>query len=670
MLVMAAFTAIISPADEIKQPDSYYYRRGVEAYGEENYEEATYYFNMELADNPKNGYAHIYLGLIQTGSGLNGDALSSVNKAIKLVPKADKEWLVFAYAIRAQIYLTLTDTIKAMNDLATAIKTDPAGEMPLNLRGQLYYEMGEYDKSDADYRQLLEADESSSAGLMGLVRNASKREDYETAVSLLDRIINLYPYDGRAYSWRAGNYIELKKYNEAVDDYIKALELKDYAARFGITLLDDAVVPLMKVKLKVKAQREPNNPYWPYLLGLLLESKKQYAEAAQYYLNANELNASSTYLDRAANCYGGLGNFPKTIELLTKAQNLDPSNTNLISSLATAYGEAGMLKECLEEWQRFLDLCPDDGWAYYHKGSIEDDYFMTEQAIEDYSMCIMLSPYFYYAYYGRGEMYQRQGKTELAKADYEKVIELDSVPGNNSCAMYAYLALDRKNEAIDFMENVIRQDSLDAGNYYDGACFYSLLGDKPKAISMLRKCLELGFARFSHIDHDDDLDAIRDMEEFKELVETYRLKISEENETEDDYEDEVVEVPFTKEDGITKVKCRINGLPLHFFFDTGAADVTLSMVEANFMLKNDYISENDVIGSNLYMDANGDISEGTVINLRNVNFGGLELTNVRASVVRNQHAPLLLGQSVLGRLGKVEIDNSAMKLKITHPVKK
>lgn len=66
------------------------------------------------------------------------------------------------------------------------------------------------------------------------------------------------------------------------------------------------------------------------------------------------------------------------------------------------------------------------------------------------------------------------------------------------------------------------------------------------------------------------------------------------------------------------------------------------------------------------MDANGYVSVGTIINMKNVNFGGLDLNNVRASVVRNQKAPLLLGQSVLGRLGKIEIDNSKNVLIITH----
>ena len=45
------------------------------------------------------------------------------------------------------------------------------------------------------------------------------------------------------------------------------------------------------------------------------------------------------------------------------------------------------------------------------------------------------------------------------------------------------------------------------------------------------------------------------------------------------------EVPFTKESGVCKVKFDINGLPLHFVFDTGPSDVTISMVEAMFIIK-------------------------------------------------------------------------------------
>ena len=172
------------------------------------------------------------------------------------------------------------------------------------------------------------------------------------------------------------------------------------------------------------------------------------------------------------------------------------------------------------------------------------------------------------------------------------------------------------------------------------------------------------------MERDFDLDFLRNTDEFKTMIEKYKMKkqgtaimttVSQVTNG-----NGVSEIPFEKENGICKVKCKINGLPLHFVFDTGASDVTLSLVEATFMMKNGYLSGKDVIGNQRYMDANGDISVGTVINLKDVNFGGQSLTNVRASVVRNQKAPLLLGQSVLGRLGKIEIDNSKNIIRITH----
>lgn len=127
-------------------------------------------------------------------------------------------------------------------------------------------------------------------------------------------------------------------------------------------------------------------------------------------------------------------------------------------------------------------------------------------------------------------------------------------------------------------------------------------------------------------------------------------------------EEETVEVPFTPDGGCVSVRCSINDLPRKFIFDTGASTVSLSQVEANFMLKNGYLKPDDIVGSGRFVDANGDVSEGTIVNLRNVGFGGLKLNNVRVSVVRNQRAPLLLGQSVLGRLGSIEIVNASKKL--------
>lgn len=109
-------------------------------------------------------------------------------------------------------------------------------------------------------------------------------------------------------------------------------------------------------------------------------------------------------------------------------------------------------------------------------------------------------------------------------------------------------------------------------------------------------------------------------------------------------------------DGTYEIPCKVNNLNLNFIFDTGASDVSISSTEALFMLKNGYLLESDITGKERYLDANGNISEGTTIKIRKLEFEGLTLNNVDASIVHNLDAPLLLGQSAISRLGKIQID--------------
>jgi len=117
-----------------------------------------------------------------------------------------------------------------------------------------------------------------------------------------------------------------------------------------------------------------------------------------------------------------------------------------------------------------------------------------------------------------------------------------------------------------------------------------------------------------------------------------------------------VTVKMKREGGVSTIPCKVNGLNLKFIFDTGASDVSISMTEASFMLKNDYLQSSDIIGKSNYVDANGNINVGVNLILREIEIGGLKLFNVKASVVNNLKAPLLLGQSAISKLGVVQLD--------------
>ncbi len=111
------------------------------------------------------------------------------------------------------------------------------------------------------------------------------------------------------------------------------------------------------------------------------------------------------------------------------------------------------------------------------------------------------------------------------------------------------------------------------------------------------------------------------------------------------------------ENGVRYVWVEINGIRLRFIFDTGASNICISSVEATMLFRQGTLKKEDVLNVEYFQDATGKISEGTIVNLREIKLGNMILNNVKATVINNVNAPLLLGQTVLERFGKIEIDN-------------
>lgn len=117
---------------------------------------------------------------------------------------------------------------------------------------------------------------------------------------------------------------------------------------------------------------------------------------------------------------------------------------------------------------------------------------------------------------------------------------------------------------------------------------------------------------------------------------------------------------MNKERGVYTIPCRVNGLSLTFILDTGASDVSISLTEAIFMVKNGYLDPADIQGTSYALFANGQVAENTDILIREIEVGGYILKNIKASVVHTMKAPLLLGQSALEKLGSIQINGDQL----------
>ena len=660
-------------ADNIKRPDSYNYSRGVEAINNNNAEEALDYLNKEINEHPDNGYAFAWIALVRNYNEEFGRALTAANVAVKKISSKDKEYKAFAYGTRAQVYLNLEDTIQALKDYSQAINIVPDDDRFYNQRAQVYYEQGKYDLADKDYLKMISLKEGDVMGYMGIGRNANAQKRYEDAIKQFDYVVKLEPNYSSAYSFRAESYIGLKKYNEAIDDVISALGIdRDQKAFYELQELADSAFEQTVAKLKVQKIKEPNEQSWDYDLGIVYERAAKYNKAIAYYKESLEKESNIITASRISSCYDDLGDYDKALEYCNQAIALDSVKANYLYEKANILDNAGRTQEAIKTMSDYIANTPDEPAGYYQRGWFKDHSGDIEGALEDYTMAITLQPNVAYAYLNRGVLYRLKGENAKAESDFKQVVRLDSIPEEAECSFYAYYYLGQKDKAIEILNTILDKDKK--GNCYDAACLYSVMGEKEKALSYLRQSLEDGYRRFAHIKRDRDLNNIRNTEEFKVLMKEYEEKHLQEIAADADgddsaYELKVEEIPFTKEGGVCKVKCAINGLPLHFIFDTGAADVSISSVEATFMAKNDFLSSSDIIGKQNYQTADGNITEGTIINLKDVKLGSLHLNNIKASVVRNQAAPLLLGQSVLSKLGKIEIDNTKKVLRITHKQK-
>jgi len=121
-------------------------------------------------------------------------------------------------------------------------------------------------------------------------------------------------------------------------------------------------------------------------------------------------------------------------------------------------------------------------------------------------------------------------------------------------------------------------------------------------------------------------------------------------------------IQMEEQNGVFMIPCKVNGIPMKFVFDTGASNVTISKTEVLFLIKQGLITDRDIIGETRYKIANGKIENGIKINLKKIQIDDLVIENIVATIIDNEVAPLLLGQSALSQLGPYSIDGNELIL--------
>lgn len=667
-VLLLAVCATIVCAKEPKRPDSYNYQRGVEAINDGNYDEGEKYLLEELNVNPKNGYAYAWLSSVESNRDELGNVITMLNLALKYIPKSDKYYIAWTHSALSRAYINLDDTIQALVYANNAVKAQPNNTEWLKERAYLYLNLEQYNKALDDSKKLIQLEPGKVAGYLLSAAVHFEQEQYTTALELYKRA-NTLAERGYIYSYIAQTENKLQRYEDAADHIIEAFKITalEETAYNLITKENPELLDELLPRVKIQASKNPNSIEWKLYLIAIYSANKQYEQAINVAKEAQTLDNDPYYDYFISSLYDKLGDFDAALQYAKSAHEADTTDQQYLYQMITVHNELNQLDQAKVVADKLTELNPDKSRPFMARANILFEQQKYSESIEDYSTALAINYNYHFARLKRGYAYLLTGDNAKAKKDFERLAQDAHAQVEQA---FAYCHLGQHDKARALADSLLKADTIYYYNRYNVACIYSLLGETELAFATLEAELKDGYTHFNHLRRDLDFKNIHG-ERFDQLIEKYeqltqqRVNAFKDKTSNSTKEERVVDIPFTAAHGVTKVDCTINNLPLNFIFDTGASDVTISKVEADFMLKNGYLSEQDIVGKKTYQVATGAIAVGTTIVLKEIKFGGLVLNDVRASVVESQNAPLLLGQSVLQRLGKIEIDNVKRVLKIT-----
>jgi tetratricopeptide (TPR) repeat protein len=503
-----------------------YFLRGRAYQQKGEYDQAIADFDQAITLKPDDAGTYSSRGDAYRKKGEYDRAIADYDQALALEPDYAE-----AYYGRGLTYSLNGEYDRAIKDFDQALALKPGYAEAYYGRGLTYRLKGEHDHAIADFDQALalKPDYAEAHYRRGLIYNL--KGEHDRAITDFDQALALKPDDGETYKARGDAYRQKGGYDRAIKDYDQALALKpDYAEAYNYRGLIYGV--------KGEYDRAIAD------LDQALALKPDYAQAYNY---------------RGLG-YSMKGEHDRAIADYDQAITLKPDDAEAYNYRGLAYSVKGEHDRAIADLDQAITLKPDYAEAYKSRGEAYWRKGEYNRAIADYDQAITLKPDYADAYNYRGIVYQEKGDLGHSVADFLRVLDLEAPKDQHVLALerlgLAYRQLEQFEKAIQtlkqlldiapenatahlslaacyrqlgnesaFEEQAAKVRRLMAGeNEYNRACMESVLGNLNEALDLLEVALAQNQQSVDWVRQDPDLDNIRDMPRFKELLAKYSGK--------------------------------------------------------------------------------------------------------------------------------------------------
>ncbi|MDH3296729.1 MAG: tetratricopeptide repeat protein [Gemmatimonadota bacterium] len=210
-----------------------------------------------------------------------------------------------------------------------------------------------------------------------------------------------------------------------------------------------------------------------------------------------------------------------------RALELDPS----LADAHAARGFALFLMQSYEEaeaaFEKAIELDPQqfDAHLFYGRTCFQQGRF--EDAARLFTAAAKIRQD-HEAEFFAAQALEASGRTEEAKTHYRASLEASAEhmklnPDDSRAATFRAVSngrLGNSEEGFRWAEQALAIDPTDAVVMYNVACFYAVEGESDRAIDILERAADAGFNRGGWLEHDPDLDSLRDDGRFKALLQS------------------------------------------------------------------------------------------------------------------------------------------------------
>lgn len=358
-----------------------------------------------------------------------------------------------------------------------AKQNNSASSNDLLEEGKTYYNDEEYDKAIEIFKKAIELNPNEYLNWQWLGRSYYERYDEENALNSLLKAVELNPNDDSNWYWLGISYGMNSQYDKEKESFLKATELN------------------------------PNNADNWYKLGISYFNDKQYDKAIESFSKAVELNPNDdNNWDRLILSYRFNGQYDKAIESSLKAIEINPNSRYYWHWLGISYYDNEQYKEAIDSLSKALELLnieeeedKEDFWdtdssadyryclgrSYYSNGQYD-------KAIEYLLKSVELTPEDDKYWYFLGHSYYRNEQYSEAIDSLSKAVELN--PDDDYCWYWlgnSYLNLEDYNNAVYSFERSIEINPNDFDTWNDYGVALQRLNRIDEAKSAYSKALEI-----------------------------------------------------------------------------------------------------------------------------------------------------------------------------------